>query len=133
MDTIKAHPTRVFTPIEVLSWVGAPVFTAGTNWGYSNVNYILAGTAAKKATGLHISKIIRDSILTPLNIDSSFYDVEEASVGVIAHRWFNSIDYNDTSRIGLNSAGGAAGLLFSTSKKYGKMVQRAFFWADNQS
>lgn len=126
MDTIKAHPTRVFTPIEVLSWVGAPVFTAGTNWGYSNVNYILAGMVAKKATGLHISKIIRDSILTPLNIDSSFYDVEEASVGVIAHRWFNSIDYNDTSRVGLNSAGGAAGSLFSTSKNMAKWYNALF-------
>lgn len=120
MDTIMAHPNRIFTPNEVLGWVGAPLFAAGTSWGYSNVNYILAGMIAESATGYHISQIIRDSILTPLNLDSTFYDVEESEVGVIAHRWFNTIDYNDTSRVGLNTAGGCAGALFSTS---GEMAQ----------
>lgn len=119
-DTIMAHPTRVFTPAEVLSWVGTPVFAPGTSWGYSNVNYILAGMVAQSATGFSISQLIRDSILTPLNLDSTFYDVEEPEVGIIAHRWFNTIDYNDTSRVGLNTAGGCAGALFSTS---GDMVK----------
>jgi D-alanyl-D-alanine carboxypeptidase len=120
MDTIKNNPTRVFTPNEVLSWVGPPVFPAGTGWSYSNVNYILAGMIAENATGYHISQLIRDSILTPLNLDSTFYDVEEAETGTIAHRWFNTIDYNDTSRVGLNTAAGCAGALFSTS---GEMAQ----------
>ncbi|MCB9045157.1 MAG: serine hydrolase [Chitinophagales bacterium] len=120
MDTINDHPTRVFTPTEVLSWLGPPMFQAGTSYGYSNVNYILAGMIAKNATGYQISKLIRDSILTPLNMDSSFYDVEEATNGTIAHRWWNNIDYNDTSRVGLNTAGGCAGALFSTGSE---MVQ----------
>jgi CubicO group peptidase (beta-lactamase class C family) len=117
MDTIKANPTRVFTPNEVLSWVGAPLFAAGTSWGYSNTNYILAGMIAKNATGFHISKLIRDSILTPLNMDNTFYDVEEPVTGVLAHRWWNLVDYNDTSRVGLNTAGGCAGSLFSTASE----------------
>lgn len=115
MDTIMANPTRVFTPVEVLGWVGAPLFPVGTSWGYSNVNYILAGMVVQSATGKHISEIIRDSILTPLNLNQTFYDVEEPAFGTIAHRWFNGIDYNDTSRVGLNTAGGAAGSIFSTS------------------
>ena len=120
MDTINANPTRVFTPNEVLSWLGPPTFPAGTGYGYSNVNYILAGMIAKNATGFHISKLIRDSILTPLNMDSTFYDVEEPEVGVVAHRWWNNIDYHDTSRVGINSAGGCAGSMFSTAAE---MVQ----------
>jgi D-alanyl-D-alanine carboxypeptidase len=120
MDTINKNPTRVFTPTEVLSWLGAPLFTAGTSYGYSNVNYILAGMIAKNATGYHISRLIRDSILTPLNMDSTFYDVEEAANGIVAHRWWNNIDYHDTSRVGLNSAGGCAGSMFSTAAE---MVQ----------
>ncbi|MEP7168737.1 MAG: serine hydrolase, partial [Bacteroidota bacterium] len=115
MDTIMKNPTRVFAPTEVLSWVGAPLFAPGTGWSYSNVNYILAGMVAQSATGFHISKIIRDSILTPLNLGSTFYDVKEPEIGTIAHRWYNSVDYNDTSRVGLNTAGGCAGSLFSTS------------------
>ncbi len=120
MDTIMQNPDRVFTPVEVLSWLDVPYFEPGTGWGYSNVNYILAGMIAESATGFHISELIRDNILSPLNMDSTFYDVEEPETGTIAHRWFNSIDYNDTSRVGLNSAGGCAGSLFSTSTE---MVQ----------
>jgi D-alanyl-D-alanine carboxypeptidase len=122
MDTIMANPTRVFTPVEVLSWVGAPLFPKGTSWGYSNVNYILAGMIAKNATGFHISKLIHDSILIPLNLDSTFYDVEEPVIGTLAHRWWNGgtgpvTDYNAVSRVGLNTAGGAAGSIFSTSSE----------------
>ncbi|PSJ74816.1 hypothetical protein C7N43_22070 [Sphingobacteriales bacterium UPWRP_1] len=120
MDTIMANPTRVFTPAEVMGWVGAPLFAAGTGWGYSNINYILAGMVAQQATGIHISQLIRDRILTPLNMDSTFYDVEEPENGTIAHRWWNNVDYNDTSRVGLNTAGGCAGAVFSTSAE---MVQ----------
>lgn len=120
MDTIIANPTRVFTPEEVMGWVGAPLFAAGTNWGYSNTNYVLAGMVAQSATGLHISQHIRNRILTPLNMDSTFYDVVEPENGIIAHRWWNGVDYNDTSRVGLNTAVGCAGPLFSTSKE---MVQ----------
>ncbi|HNI43140.1 MAG TPA: serine hydrolase [Chitinophagales bacterium] len=120
MDTIMANPTRVFTPNEVMSWVGAPLFATGTNFGYSNINYVLAGMIAQNATGFHISQLIRDRILTPLNMDSTFYDVEEPENGIIAHRWWNNVDYNDTSRVGLNTAGGCAGAMFATSSE---MVQ----------
>lgn len=115
MDTIMANPTRVFTPEEVVGWVAAPMFAPGTSWGYSNINYILAGMVAQSATGEHISQHIRNHILVPLNMDSTFYDVQEPENGVLAHRWWNGVDYNDTSRVGLNTAGGCAGSLFSTS------------------
>ncbi len=115
MDTIMKYPTRVFTPTEVVGWLGAPYFPVGTSWGYSNVNYILAGMIAQNATGYHISRLIRDSLLTPLNLSNTYFDVEETIHGTIAHRWWNGIDYHDTSRIGINSVGGPAGAIFSTS------------------
>jgi D-alanyl-D-alanine carboxypeptidase len=126
MDTIMANPTRVFTPEEVIGWVGTPLFDPGTSWGYSNPNYILAGMIAQSATGFSISKIIRDSLLTPLDLDSTFYDVEEPEIGSISHRWWNSVDYHDTSRIGLNSAGGASGSIFSTSSEMAQWYNALF-------
>ncbi len=126
MDTIKLNPTRVFPPTEILSWLGAPLFPVGTSYGYSNVNYILAGMIAKSATGIHISKLIRDSILAPLNMDSTFYDVEETATAPIAHRWWNTVDYHDTSRVSLNTAGGCAGSIFSTSAEMLQWYQALF-------
>lgn len=132
MDTIMANPTRVFTPTEVLSWLGAPYFPKGISWGYSNVNYILAAMIAKNATGYSISKLIRDSIFTPLNLDSTFYDYEEPIVGTLAHRWWNGgagsavTDYHNVSRVGLNTAGGPAGALFSNSSEMAQWYNALF-------
>jgi D-alanyl-D-alanine carboxypeptidase len=126
MDTIIANPARVFTSAEVLSWVGAPLFPVGTSYGYSNINYILAGMIAQNATGFSISQLIRDSILNPLNMDSTFYDVEEPENGIIAHRWWNNVDYNDTSRVGLNTAGGCAGSIFSTAAEMAQWYTALF-------
>jgi D-alanyl-D-alanine carboxypeptidase len=119
-DTIMNNPTRVFTPTEVMGWIGPPLFNPGAGWSYSNTNYVLAGMVAESATGMHISKIIRDSLLAPPGLDTTFYDVEEPETGVIAHRWYNNVDYHDTARVGLNTSAGAAGAIFSTS---GEMVQ----------
>lgn len=126
IDTIKANPTRIFTPEEVLSWLGAPFFAPGAGYTYSNVNYILAGMIAESATGFHISKIIRDSIFTPLDMDSTFYDFEEAELATIAHRWWDGVDFNDTSRVGLNSAGGCAGAIFSTASEMAQWYHALF-------
>ena len=58
LDSLNAAPSRLWTPVEVLSWVGVPTFVAGTNFTYSNTNYILAGMVAQSVTGFHISKLI---------------------------------------------------------------------------
>ncbi|MBK9106833.1 MAG: serine hydrolase [Saprospiraceae bacterium] len=114
IDSIFKNPSRKWTPQEVLSWIGPKKFAPGAGFYYSNTNYILAGMVADKATGKHISKLIREYILTPLQMNNTYYDLEEAIPGVIAHRWYNSIDYHDTSLVSLHSAVGAAGSLFST-------------------
>ncbi len=126
MDTINNNATRVFTPTEVLGWVGAPTFNPGASWGYSNINYILAGMVAESASGYPVSQLIRDSILGPLNMDSTYYDVQETANGTLAHRWWNTIDYSDTSTVGISSAGGPAGSLYSTSSEMAQWYHALF-------
>ena len=62
-DSILTNPNRIFTPTEVMSWVGTPLFAAGTSWNYCNTNYILAGMVAESATGQSFGQLLRDSIL----------------------------------------------------------------------
>ena len=126
MDTINNNATREFTPTEILGWVGAPTFNPGVSWGYSNINYILAGMVAESATGIPVSQLIRDSILDPLNMDSTYYDVQEAATGTLSHRWWNGIDYSDTSTTGISSAGGPAGALYSTSSEMAQWYHALF-------
>lgn len=115
LDTINAHPTQVYTPAMVFAWLGAPTCAPGTCYQYSNINYILAGMIAESATGISIAQLIRDSILNPLGLDSTFYDIEEPITGNLAHRWVAGADLHDTSRVSLNTAGGAAGSMFATA------------------
>lgn len=115
LDSINAHPTHVYTTDEVLSYLGAPAFEVGTFYGYSNINYILAGMIAESATGLTMAQLVRQNIFTPLNLNNTFYDYGEAELAPLAHRWHDHLDYNDTSRVSLNSAGGPAGSIFSTA------------------
>jgi len=119
-DSILANPNRVFTPDELMAWVGPPLFPAGTGWSYSNTNYLLAGMVLESASGRNIARFIRDGILTPLQLDSTFFDVQETILGTIAHPWQNGIDINRTPRISLNSSAWAAGAMYSTS---GEMAQ----------
>ncbi|HNF71597.1 MAG TPA: serine hydrolase [Chitinophagaceae bacterium] len=113
LDSIVAHPTQVYTPASILALLGPPAYAPGTGYAYSNVNYILAGMIAKSATGREISALIRDSVLTPLQLDSIFYDIAEPVTGTLAHRWHDSTDFHTISRISLNTAGGPAGSLFA--------------------
>ncbi len=119
-DSILINPNRVFTTTELVNWVGAPLFASGTGWSYSNTNYLLAGMIAESASGHSISQIIRQKILIPLQLDSTFFDVQETVQGDIAHPWQMGIDIHAVPRTSLNSAAYSAGAMYSTS---GEMVQ----------
>ncbi|MFM9057398.1 MAG: serine hydrolase [Bacteroidota bacterium] len=119
-DSIFTDPNRIFTPSEMISWAGPPVFAAGTGWEYCNTNYILAGMIAESVTGISYSQLLRDSILSPLQLDSTFLDVYDSILYPVAHPWQAGVDNYPVSRTALNSAAGAAGAMYSTC---GEMVQ----------
>ena len=120
LPVIEANPLKIYTIPEVMAFVGPKTFNPGAAYGYSNTNYILAGMVAESATGMHISSLIRENILTPLQLDSTYFDVKETVLGSIAHPWRNGVDFSGSSRNAINSFGGAAGAMYSTSSE---MVQ----------
>ncbi|MEV8530536.1 serine hydrolase domain-containing protein [Streptomyces sp. NPDC051211] len=48
-----------------------PYFAPGTDWHYSNTNYILAGLVIEKATGNPYAKEVQRRILRPLRLDAT--------------------------------------------------------------
>jgi D-alanyl-D-alanine carboxypeptidase len=119
-DSILTNPNRIFTPAELMTWAGPPLFPAGTSWNYCNTNYLLAGMIAESATGKRYGQLLRDSILSPLHLDSTFLDVYDSLACTIAHPWQAGVDNISIPRKSLNSAAGAAGAMYSTS---GEMAQ----------
>ena len=116
-DSIMNNPRRMYTPAELMTWAGEPTFAQGKGWEYCNTNYLLAGMIAEKVTGQSYGRLLRDSILTPLNLDSTFLDVFETVPPIIAHPWQAGRDNNATPRIALNSAAWAAGAMYSNSSE----------------
>ncbi|WP_414939605.1 serine hydrolase domain-containing protein [Amycolatopsis sp. cmx-11-51] len=46
----------------------APLFEPGTDWNYTNINYVLAGLLIEKVTGKHYGDELRKRILRPLGL-----------------------------------------------------------------
>jgi CubicO group peptidase (beta-lactamase class C family) len=120
---IEANPAHNFTTAEVMAYIGPKLFSKGTSYGYSNTNYILAGMIIESAIGQPVSKIIRDSILTPLQLDSTFYDGKETVLGTIAHPWQDGVDVSAKSRNALNTLGTSAGSMYSTASEMAQWYQ----------
>lgn len=119
-DSILTDPDRIFSPDEVINWIGAPLFSPGTGWDYCNTNYLLAGMIAESATGQSYGQLLRDSILAPFQLDSTFLDVYDSVSITVAHPWQGGVDRFSTPRKALNSVAWSAGAMYSTS---GEMAQ----------
>ncbi|MFC8225893.1 serine hydrolase domain-containing protein [Streptomyces sp. NPDC057287] len=67
--------TRAGTPQEYLALaLGAePAFEPGTDWGYSNTNYLVLGMVIDKASGLDFRTYVERTILRPLHLDDTYW------------------------------------------------------------
>jgi len=116
-DSMLADPYRVFQPAEIIGWVPPPLTAPGGGWSYCNTNYLLAGLVAESVTGQSFSQLLRDNLLNPLNMDSTYLAVYENSTVVPAHPWQGGMDFSSTPRISINSAAWSAGAMYSTSSE----------------
>lgn len=114
-DSMLTDPNRIFTPQELLTWAGPPLFAPGTGWSYCNTNYLLAGLIAESATGQSYSQLLRDSILNPLQMDSTFLAVYEPILFPVAQPWQAGVNNHSIPRTSVNSAAWAAGAMYSTA------------------
>jgi D-alanyl-D-alanine carboxypeptidase len=76
-----------YTPEELLAMATAqpPDFEPGTAWGYSNTNYIIAGMIIQTVTGNEPAAEIRQRILEPLGLDSTYFEGSETAVPGLVH------------------------------------------------
>lgn len=116
-DSMLADPYRVFQPEEIIAWVPPPLAAPGTGWSYCNTNYLLAGLVAESVTGQSFSQLLRNNILNPLSMDSTYLAVYENTTVVPAHPWQGGMDFSSTPRISINSAAWSAGAMYSTSSE----------------
>jgi D-alanyl-D-alanine carboxypeptidase len=75
-------PLRVWTPLELLSFVGGrpPLFAPGSVWYYSNTNFILLGLIVERITGRPLGDELRDRIFKPLRLAHTAFPTASASM-----------------------------------------------------
>lgn len=93
---LAAHPNKHWTSPEIINYTGKkPLqFSPGSNWQYSNSNYILAGMIIRKVTGhsvaynlqqlfnqLHLSRIYYSPYVPPYNMATPYYFYKASNLG----------------------------------------------------
>jgi D-alanyl-D-alanine carboxypeptidase len=78
-----ADPYKVWEP-EELAQIGiedSPLFDPGTEFSYSNTNYVLLGLVLEQVTGESIGELTRERIIEPLGLKgTSFPDLADTSL-----------------------------------------------------
>ncbi|GAB2455292.1 serine hydrolase domain-containing protein [Streptomyces incanus] len=69
-ETYYAHRWHAYRPAQLvaLAMRHEPAFPPGTDWEYSNTNYVLAGMVIEKVTGRSWEQEVRDRVLRPLGL-----------------------------------------------------------------
>jgi D-alanyl-D-alanine carboxypeptidase len=60
-------------------------FAAGTDWSYSNTNYVLLGLLVEAATGRSIGTELQNRLIRPLHLDATSFPAHTAIEGRFAH------------------------------------------------
>ncbi len=118
----QAEPYKIWTPNEVIdTFVELPLFVHGTNWSYSNTNYLLLGMIIEKIEFQTYAEVLR-TMLNELNLPSMYIPPFESTNGPSAIPWFDinndGVDDNlfNFSMNSVNTSAWAAGAIFSTAE-----------------
>lgn len=68
---MKADPSRTWTGPEVLARLGAPRFAPGSDYAYSNSNYVILGMLVERVTGQPYEDVLARRLLEPLGLDDT--------------------------------------------------------------
>ena len=90
-ESILSNPSRVWAPRELLSFglMHAPRFAPGTNWEYSNTNYIVLGLVAEAVARKPLAESFQERIFGPLGLTSTSFPRDIARDAAVVHGYVN--------------------------------------------
>ena len=125
---LMADKRRTWTPARSLSYMRAAYFAPGTDWHYSNSNYVLLGQVVEKVTGHSVASELRRRFFTPLGMSRTFVQGIEPRRATVATayvqqgwgtslRWINQSDGTAIAPFtSVTTAAGYAGAIASSSR-----------------
>jgi D-alanyl-D-alanine carboxypeptidase len=82
--TLYSDTNKVWSQMDILSFVASPSFSPGTKYEYSNTNYILLGMIIERLTGKDVLSLFKEQIIFPYNFSRTFMRTLEPIIGEIA-------------------------------------------------
>ncbi len=70
-DLMKSDLSRIWTGADVLAHLGAARFAPGTDYAYSNTNYLLLGMLVERLSGQPYADLLAARLLEPLDLDQT--------------------------------------------------------------
>ena len=122
-DDVDRNPNREWGPSEVIEYVrDQPAsFYPGTDFEYSNTNYVLLELIVENVTGTTLAQALRSYIYSPLGLDIFMDRSAENSFGTLTTRGYDRGD--DVTSINDQRGLGDGGVI-SNAKEVG-----GFLWA----
>ena len=77
-------------PLEIVDYVGEPVFPPGERYEYSNSNFLVLGLLIEAVTGKTVGEVMREKFWTPLGLNAMYFGANETIEGPIAAAWRDS-------------------------------------------
>lgn len=114
---------QTFTPNDVFGFVGDEdeLFEPGTEFSYSNTNYILLGQLVESVSGQSINDELDEEIADPLGLDTMHFDDGTADV-VEGYTASGNLSTGDSSYRSVATAAWAAGALISSTEDLGSFL-----------
>jgi D-alanyl-D-alanine carboxypeptidase len=89
-DVIAKHPDHHWKRSELLKAIKRTLFKPGTNYSYSNSNYVVLGGILEKVTHWTIEHLFRARIANPLGLSSSTFAYHPEQSDLFAHPYLRS-------------------------------------------
>jgi len=91
--TVLSNPAKIWTSEEIFTYVSKPNFVHGTNYYYSNTDYVILGCILQKVTGNSVSDELNKRLFRPLQLKSTFLYPDEEYKGELSHVFAGDMDY----------------------------------------
>lgn len=114
------YPDSIWSHLQTIqTLVGQPIFAQGTNFDYSNTNYILLGMVIEQITGNTFAHELHQRFLSPLNLSHSFFRPQDSLAAILTPGWtsFSSPNvYNTDASPVINDC--SASMLFTAGSMF---------------
>ncbi len=84
---MNANPDRIWSAPEVLAAVGPSHFVPGSDFEYSNTNYVILGMLIEQVTGHRFVDELRDRIIEPLGLSATSFALEPGAPYLFNASW----------------------------------------------